>query len=163
MIIPSSLTGFHNTETNIQKSFSGRDVYCYEGHLTLSDNERKCSCGCRMHINRHRNIRIRHLSIGNNLTCVSFPHNQLRCPSCGATKSQYIHFKAPSHMITDALYSYTRDLLATGTYTNKQIAELTGLGENTVKAIDKKRLQERYTTDNGTKLKKPENKLNFLV
>jgi DNA-binding CsgD family transcriptional regulator len=29
---------------------------------------------------------------------------------------------------------YTRDLLAIGTYTLKQVAEITGLGKNTVKA-----------------------------
>ena len=32
------------------------------------------------------------------------------------------------------------------------MAEITGLGENVVKDIDKKRLQELYTTDGGTKL-----------
>ena len=40
--------------------------------------------------------------------------------------------------MTEELYQYTRDLLAIGTYTNKQVAEITGLGKNTVKAIDKK-------------------------
>ena len=75
-----------------------------------------------------------------------FPHNQLRCPKCGATKSQFISFKAEGHLITDALHQYTCDLLARGTYTNKQVAEITGLGENTVKEIDKKRLQSIYTT-----------------
>jgi hypothetical protein len=59
-------------------------------------------------------------------------------------------------MITEPLHTYTRDLLAKGTYTNKQVAEITGLGENVVKDIDKKRLQELYTTDGGTKLIKPE-------
>ena len=50
-------------------------------------------------------------------------------------------------MITEALYQYTRDLLALQTYTNKQVAEITGLGKNVVKVIDKKRLQEKYTID----------------
>jgi len=53
-------------------------------------------------------------------------------------------------------------LLASGTYTNKQVAEITGLGKNTVKAIDKKRLQNLYTTDNGSKLIKPERQSKYL-
>ena len=60
------------------------------------------------------------------------------------------------------LHQYTRDLLARGTYTNKQVAEITGLGENTVKEIDKKRLQSIYTTDNGKKLIKPEKQAKYL-
>ena len=115
-----------------------------------------------MHLNSSRNIYIRHLSIGEHLTCLEFPHHQLRCPSCGATKSQNIPFKAQGHMITEPLHTYTRDLLAKGTYTNKQVAEITGLGENVVKDIDKKRLQELYTTDGGTKLIKPEKQARFL-
>jgi hypothetical protein len=56
-------------------------------------------------------------------------------------------------MITEPLHTYTRDLLAKGTYTNKQVAEITGLGENVVKDIDKKRLQELYTTDGASRKK----------
>jgi transposase len=115
-----------------------------------------------MHINSHPDIYIRHLCIGGSLSCLLFPHNQLRCPGCGATKSQHISFKAVGHLITDALYEYTSGLLASGTYTNKQVAEITGLGKNTVKAIDKKRLQELYTTDNGRKLIKPERQAKYL-
>jgi transposase len=64
-------------------------------------------------------------------------------------------------MITDALYQYTRDLLALQTFTNKQVAEITGLGKNVVKEIDKKRLQEKYTID-GEKLIKPERQSKYL-
>ena len=44
---------------------------------------------------------------------------------------------------------------------NKQVAEITGLGKNTVKEIDKKRLQEKYTID-GKKLVKPERQAKYL-
>ena len=162
LMYPSNLSGFHNTETTLRRSMSGRNVFCHTGHLNLPERERLCSCGCRMHLNSSRNIYIRHLSIGEHLTCLEFPHHQLRCPSCGATKSQNIPFKAQGHMITEPLHTYTRDLLAKGTYTNKQVAEITGLGENVVKDIDKKRLQELYTTDGGTKLIKPEKQARFL-
>lgn len=74
---------------------------------------------------------------------------------------QFISFKAPGHMITEELYQYTRDLLASGVYTNKEVAELTGLGKNTVKDIDKERLRELYTTNDG-KLIKPEKPAKFL-
>ena len=47
-----------------------------------------------------------------------------------------------------------------GTYTNKQVAEITGLGKNTVKDIDKVRLEELYTI-NG-KLIKPERQAKYL-
>jgi transposase len=162
LLIPSSLTGFHNTETTIRKSVSERNVYCHIGHLTIQEHERICSCGCRMHINSHRHMYIRHLSIGSHLTCLRFSHNQFRCPSCGTTKSQNIPFKAPGHLITESLFTYTRDLLAQGTYTNKQIAEITGLCKNVVKDIDKKRLQELYTTDNCSKLKTPTKQAKLL-
>jgi len=74
---------------------------------------------------------------------------------------QYISFKAQDHLITEELYQFTRDLLASGTYTNKEVAEITGLGKNTVKEIDKKRLEELYTTPDG-KLIKPEKTTKLL-
>ncbi len=131
------------------------------GKLDLPESERRCKCGKRMHVNSHPDITLRHLCFGNELSCLRFPHVQLRCRGCGVVKEQSISFKAPGHMITEALYQYTRDLLALGTYPNKQVAEITGLGKNTVKEIDKKRLQEKYTID-GKKLVKPERQAKYL-
>ena len=74
---------------------------------------------------------------------------------------QYVSFKAPGHRITTELHQYACDLLACGTYTNKEVAELTGLGRNVVKEIDRARLQELYTTPDG-KLIKPEKYAKFL-
>ena len=158
--IPSSLYGFHNTNTITRTADSGREVFCFQGTLELTEAERKCDCGRRMHINAHPDITLRHLCIGSTLSCIRFPHNQLRCPKCSAVKQQFISFKAPGHMITDALYQYTRDLLTIGTYTLKQVAEITGLGKNVVKAIDMERLKEKYVIDG--KLIKPEKKSRFL-
>jgi transposase len=73
---------------------------------------------------------------------------------------QSIPFKAEGHNITSELYRYTRDLLAFG-FTNKEVSELTGLGKNTVKDIDLKRLKEKYTVD-GKKLIQPERQARFL-
>ena len=163
LFIPSSLYGFHNTETTIETAKSGRTIYCHKGTLDIPEKERRCPCcGQRMHVNSHPDIYLSHLNIGDNLSGVLFPHNQLRCPHCKKTKSQFISFKAEGHRITTALYQYTRDLLAAGTYTNKQVAEITGLNKNVVKAIDKKRLQELYTTDGGKKLIKPQKQARYL-
>ena len=162
LFLPSCLYGFHNTETTVETAISGRTVYCFAGTLDIPEVERLCSCGCRMHINTSPDIYLRHINIGGDLSTLKFPHNQLRCPKCGATKSQYISFKADGHLITRILHQYTCDLLASGTYTNKEVAELTGLGKNVVKEIDKERLQGMYTTDNGKKLIKPEKQARFL-
>lgn len=158
--IPSCLYGFHNTETTTAAAESGRTVVCFHGELEFPEEERICTCGCRMHKNNCPEIELRHLCIGGNLSRVIFPHLQLRCPKCGITKQQRTPFKAPKHRITEELYQYTRDLLAIGTYTNKQVAEITGLGRNTVKDIDKTRLEELYTI-NG-KLIKPERQAKYL-
>lgn len=69
------------------------------------------------------------------------------CFVCGATKMQAISLQAEVHMITQALSTYTTERLIRGTYTLKEVAELTGLNKNVVKAIDEKRLRDKYTVD----------------
>ena len=98
LILPSCLYGFHNNETTIETAKSKRVIYCHRGILDPPEEERVCTCGQRMHINSHPDIYIRHLCIGGNLSGLLFPHNQLRCPKCGATKSQFISFKAEGHL-----------------------------------------------------------------
>lgn len=159
--VPSCLYGFSNTETSAKTSVSGRSVFCFEGTLTVSRDDITCSCGARMHINNHRETILRHLPFGGYLSCVRFERNQYVCPKCGKTRMQHISFKAPGHRITEELLQYTCDLLASGNYTNKEVAELTGLGKNTVKDIDKKRLQGLYTTADG-RLMKPEKTTRLL-
>ena len=154
LLIPNTLFGFVNTETTVEKAVSNRDVYAFHGTMDIPEEERVCpKCGRRMHINSHPDIRIRHLPFGSTLTVVVIPHNQFRCPHCNATRQQFISFKADNHLITRELLSYTEDLLATGSYTNKEVAEITGLGRNTVKDIDKARLMALHT-ERG-RLRKP--------
>ena len=141
LMIPSCLYGFHNATTSVKTAKSGRTVFCFEGSLDVSEENLFCSCGSKMHVNNHPYINLRHLPFGSSLSCVTFSRNQYACPKCGTTKMQFISFKAPGHMITEELYQYTRDLLASGVYTDKEVAELTGLGKKTVKDIDKERLQ----------------------
>lgn len=161
LMIPSALYGFQNTDTVCGRSKSGRDVFCFVGEIQLQEEERNCTCGCRMHLNDHPRLTLRHLPFGSTLSCVRFPHHQLVCPNCGASKMQDVSFQADGHRITVALEQYASDLLATGNYTLKEVAEITGLGKNTVKDIDRKRLQDKYTID-GKTLKKPDNYAKFL-
>ena len=161
LLIPNTLFGFNNTETTTEKTESNRSAYVFHGNLDIAEEERKCpKCGKRMHINNHPDIAISHLPFGGTLTKVRFPHNQFRCPGCGATKSQFISFKAEGHMITQELLNYVSDLLASNNYTNKEVAEIAGLGKNTVKDIDKARLMRLHTE--GGKLKKPKEYSEYL-
>ena len=161
--LPNTLYGFRNTLTRTVKAQSGRDVICFEGEIDITAADRKCPCcgGLRMDSNGGQRIVLRHLPIGGTLSCVSFVHRQLQCRECGATRMQDIPFKAQGHLITAPLHQYAKDLLASGTCTNKLVAEITGLGKNTVKVIDKVRLQEKYTIG-GEKLIKPEKQAKYL-
>ena len=125
LMIPSSLDGFNNADTTTEISRSGRNVYCFNGTLD-DDMDRTCGhCGSRMHVNNHLNVELRHLGFGGALSVVRFRKLQLRCPKCGSTILQEVPFKAEHHRITQDLYTYTRDLLALGNYTNRQVAQIT--------------------------------------
>ena len=159
--IPSNLGSFNNTNTVTGVSKSGRTVYCFNGNITIKEEDRYCpNCGCFMHINSHTNINLRHLCFGSSLTCLNFSNPQLLCPNCNHTRMNPVSFKADNHRITKELYQYTIELLACGKYTNKQVAEITGLGKNTVKDIDLRRLKDKYILDD--KLIKPTNKIKYL-
>ena len=161
--LPSNLPGFTNTCTETAATKSGKTAINFKGILNTTTEDRTCECcGRRMHVNNSRKTIIRHLSIGGNYSCLEFKRYQLRCPDCGETKMQDIKFKADGHRITKELYQYVMDLLATGVYTLKQVAEITGLGKNTVKSIDLNRLKNLYTVD-GKELIKPENPVKFLA
>ena len=161
IMLPSRLVGFTNYETTIEKTTSGRDMYLFRGDLQLSEDDATCpECGSKMHVHGSYESNLRHLCFGSKLSCVCFDKVRYYCPHCGYTHMQHIPFKAEGHNITCELYKYTRDLLAYG-FTNKEVAELTGLGKNTVKDIDLQRLKEKYTID-GEQLIKPEQQARFL-
>lgn len=161
LMIPSYLYNFKNNDTTIGITKSNRTVYCLNGILAISSEDQICpNCGNVMHINNHFDVTLRHLCIGGNLSCVTFSRSQFYCVHCHLSKMQTIPFKANNHRITNELYQYTLDLLANNTFTLKQVAEITGLGKNTVKEIDLQRLKENYTI-NGN-LIKPETQARFL-
>ena len=155
LMIPAGLPRFNNSFTETARSESDREVFVFYGSLDPFEDENICThCGCKMHVNNTFDVNLRHLCFGSSLSSLRFKKVQYYCPDCHKTRMQEIPFKAADHRITTALEQYAMDLLALG-YTNKEVAELTGLGKNTVKAIDKKRLQEKYTLD-GKTLIKPE-------
>ncbi len=159
--LPSSLTGFRNTQTSIEQTKSGREAYLLQGDLAIRADDSICpKCGNRMHIHGSYKTMLRHLSFGSRLSVVCFNKLRYRCAQCGHTQMQSIPFKAEGHNITQELHQYARELLAYG-FTNKEVSEITGLGKNTVKDIDLLRLKEKYTV-NGVTLKQPEQQARFL-
>lgn len=93
--IPSELYGFHNTNTEIKATQSNRTVYCFQGEMDIPEEELVCpECGAKMHVHAHPQIRLRHLNIGGNLSCIELKHHRFKCPKCGKTKSQFLSFKA---------------------------------------------------------------------
>ncbi len=161
LMIPSQLVGFHNFDTTLETTKSGRDLLCFKGSLDENFN-RTCSvCDRKMHSHGSREISLRHLCFGSTLTVLKFAKFRLKCPHCGITRQQEVPFQAENHRITIELFNYARDILSHGTYTLRQVAEITGLDENTIKAIDIKRLKEKYTV-NGQTLIKPEAYAEYL-
>jgi len=159
--IPSTLEGFTNTETKQVPTATGREMFLISGVLDTKEEDRICPCcGKRMHVNDGFPVSLRHISIGGTLTTVRFSKERYLCPNCAATSHQHIPFKAPGHRITVQLLNYAEGLLEYG-LTNKAVSHITGLGQNTVKDIDLKRLKDRYTTD-GVHLRKPEKQARYL-
>lgn len=161
--IPAALTGFYNTHTEAAETESGRKAFIIHGEVPILPEDRICQhCGGQMHVNNtYRKASVWHLPFGGAYSCITFNKHQLRCPVCGKTRMQEIQFKADGHLITKGLHQYTVELLSRGTYTQKQVAELTGLNKNTVRAIDEKRLRDKYTVD-GTRLIQPERQAKYL-
>lgn len=159
--IPSRLYGFHNTETVHQAEQSDKGAFIIYGELDISDEDRVCPCyGSAMHIHSHCAKILRHIPIGGEYSFVRFTRYRFRCSKCGTTGMQFIPFKARNHNMTEELYRYARDLLAFNNLTNKQVSQMTGLGENVVKDIDLRRPKEKYTIDGV--LIKPEQRAAYL-
>lgn len=136
-------------------------MYLLHGELKASADDSICpQCGSSMHIHNRCEVNLRHLCFGDKLSCLRFTKLRYYCPRCGHSHMQDVPFQAKGHRISSELLNFTRDLLAYG-FTNKQVAYITGLGRNTVKDIDLKRLKEKYTVD-GERLIQPERQARFL-
>ena len=163
LVIPSSLDSFINnlTDTITIKDY---EFIRFNGFIALTEEERTCDCGNKMHVNGEYEIKLKHLSFGGTHSILNVAVSQLYCPACGATKMQQVPFKASNHFITEQTKIYIEDLLATGNYNNKEIAYLTGVNRNIVKDIDEARLMKKYTVeeDGKRKLIQPESQAKFL-
>lgn len=161
LLVPSSLTGFHNTDTTSEILPNGRKSLCMNGTLALPEVRLCPFCnGSRLHINQRLSKVLKHLPVGNGTSSIRFQNVQYLCLDCGHTHMQEIPFKSEHHFITRELEDYICFLLARHSLTNKEISELTGVGPNIVKAIDKRRLEGLYVVDG--KLRRPETYARFL-
>lgn len=162
--IPSNLEGFINTETVLGRTASEKDIYLIDGMLDRGDSPECSKCGCRMHIHGIVDVSLSHIPIGAAYSAVRFEKKRYKCPICGKTEMEYVAFQADGHRITMPLLNFTLGLLELG-LPLKTVSGLTGLGKNTVKDIDKKRLEDRFSEvdANGRRvLKKPEEQARHL-
>ena len=160
--IPSYLERFVQTLCLEQTDVSGQHtIYECSGFLEADPTERICPvCGHKLHIKSSKETTLRHLPFGDAYTHISFRQDRFFCEHCGHSHMEKIPFKADRHNITKALKTYVEDLLSLNTFTNRAIAEMTGLGSHTVAAIDKARLARKYVKDG--KLKMPDTYSRFL-
>lgn len=103
-------------------------------------------------------VDLKHIAMGGIYTHIVVSKQRALCQNKNCALSTYtepVDFKAQGHLIRAALENYTCDLLRFG-LTMKEISIITGSSKNSVKGIDKKRLQELYTVNGkGKELKKP--------
>lgn len=159
--LPNPFAGFTHTSTEDRITASGKYAYLLKGKLDITDKDRTCDkCGCKMHLNgTGHDMTLRHKPLGDTFIDIRFRVEQFVCSNkdCGSSKMQAVPFKSSNHRITNDLENYVIALLERGNMQLKTIAEITGLGQNTVKAIDMRRLQGKYTVDGkGKELLKPD-------
>ena len=146
-MIPHGLVDFDSQGTRIEIDGSGKEMLIFHGDLWMIGRPYCRDCMVEMHVNNTFPTTLRHLPFGGSLSFVRFTRRQYRCPECGKTVMQPVSFRAEHHRATKALEQYAEDLLRHG-YTNKEVSSITGLGQGTVKEIDKCRLRREYT-ENG--------------
>lgn len=155
LTVPSSLTGFQQTAFGYVQDPDGGTTMCFGGILTSNSFAPNCSeCGRRMHINGTVTSEIKHVPFGSIPVSIGFQKYLYRCPGCGNCISEPVQFQAEGHRITKQLQQMVEDCLAYG-FNLTDTSQITGVGRNIVKDIDKARLTRQYVTADG-KLKKPE-------
>ncbi len=129
------------------------------------DEPDRCEiCGAPMHRNGIAPVVLRDVPFGCDCCKCAISRIRCRCSKCGHCQDQPVPFKSSGHMITRKLEEYTEALLEEGG-TLKSAAEITGLGKNVVKEIDKQRLERYYVEpgkDGRRVLKKPERQARIL-
>ena len=116
---------------------------------TLSPPPAACPrCGAPTRRNGSTRCRLAHLPLGGSWVAVEVERTRSRCPSCGASASAPAPFKAEGHMMTSALLAFCEGLLSRGLRL-KEVALATGLCAQTVKEVDRARLERLYTAEGG--------------
>ena len=121
-------------------------------------------CGSVLHGNGDVSCGISHVPIGGKYTKLAVARHRVRCSSkgCGYSYTFPVDFKAEGHMITKPLETYMCELLG-WKFTLKEVSQITGVDQNIVKDIDKKRLEAKYTVNGeGRELLKPEKQSRHL-
>jgi transposase len=144
-----------------------KQVRLINGKLVLPDKGATyiCPmCGKVLHGNGDATYDLYHLPLGDTYTKLQVSRPRLRCPGkdCPYNYTFEADFKVEGHMLTQQLEAFACDLLSQQ-MTLKDVAFITGLNQNVVKDIDKKRLEAKYTVNGeGKELIKPEKQSEFL-
>ena len=130
---------------------------CQQQLIENDEDEVICpECGARMYKNGWLTTRLKDIPCGKIPTVLGVTGRRHHCPYCRCDIQTRLEFKAAEHLITQRAALYAEDLLRLG-LTLKDVTEITGLGINVVKDIDKKRLAQLYTVNgDGKTLIKPE-------
>lgn len=121
-------------------------------------------CGGQMVGHGTHTITLWHLPMGMDRTRVEAGRRCWMCSCCGRTHTAEVPFKAEHHRVTVPLMHYVWDLLTLG-LTLKEVSQVTGLHQATVKSIDEARLRSIYTEvgeDGARRLRRPERQARFL-
>lgn len=133
------------------REFTGRSTSCDYKVLYCP------LCNCQLNRNGTVTNRLAHLPIGGDHTSLVVTKQRFTCSNSECTYSwdEQLDFKAENHFITKALENYICSLLRYG-YTLKEVSLVTGVNVKVIKAIDKRRLELKYTVDGeGKQLKAP--------
>ena len=159
--VPQRMTVLRDFGTTKKPNKKEKELLLIKGYLNTYDPSADyyCpECGSLLHGNGDTNYTLSHIPMGGSYTSLIVSRQRLRC-SCKECKYNYTFdadFKEDGHLLTKALATYIRDLLSLQ-LTLKEISLITGVNQNIVKDIDKKRLQEKYTVNGeGEHLLKPE-------
>lgn len=165
VVYPESLTGFINQTTELITNDSKQLVYNIYGEQEVTDEDSICPCcGTHMHVHGQITRVLKHESKGKTACRLFVKVTRFKCPKCHKTHVQQIPYECQNHRMTTALYKQITHYLEQHDTSLKKIAKNCGVDSHTVKAIDKERLLNKYTTMEGSrrKLKKPSEYSRYL-
>lgn len=166
--IPSSLTGFIQTEEPIEEiSKHGRKITVIHGELDEPEAPSCPCCGRKMHVNQQQYMRLMHVTLGSGNLLIKLKRNQYRCKPCETIFVNEIAFRHPNHRITKELHAQICMMLGTMKMSITDIAKQTGVDRSVIRDIDEVRLQALLTCidpKSGKRvLKKPERQAQYLA